>query len=213
MSIIPGIETAAPERTETSNGSSSEPNRLPVRSSSRRTCSSTSSGSPSGRSRSLHVRAAGVGRDREALRDGNAHLRHLREPDPLAAEQLTPPGRRLVEAVDVAIRPSARESTPAAAARTELGHPGDRPQAEPERREEAVEEDERGAERGVPRGPAPLRDRLLGSHAVAVAAASARRRSTSWMIRCEISSIESSLTSSTGQPSRRCICSAYSSSS
>ena len=35
VSIIPGIDTAAPERTETSSGSSCEPNRFPVFASSR----------------------------------------------------------------------------------------------------------------------------------------------------------------------------------
>ena len=35
MSIIPGIEIAAPERTETSSGSDGSPKRLPVFASSR----------------------------------------------------------------------------------------------------------------------------------------------------------------------------------
>ena len=48
VSIIPGIETAAPERTETSSGSRGSPKRLPMRSSSRSTWTSTSSSSPSG---------------------------------------------------------------------------------------------------------------------------------------------------------------------
>ena len=88
VSIIPGIETAAPERTDTSSGSSGSPKRLPARSSSRAMCSAISSSSPSGRPPVAHVRAAGVGRDREARRHGNAELRHLGEPDALAAEQL-----------------------------------------------------------------------------------------------------------------------------
>ena len=49
-----------------------------------------------------HVRAAGVGRDREARGDGDAQRGHLREPDPLAAEELPATGRLLVEGVDVA---------------------------------------------------------------------------------------------------------------
>ena len=71
MSIIPGIETAAPERTETSSGSSDR--RSACRSAPRagRTCSPISCSSPSGRSLVVHVRAAGVGRDREAGRHGN----------------------------------------------------------------------------------------------------------------------------------------------
>ena len=61
MSIIPGIETAAPDRTDTSSGSSLEPKRLPVASSSLRTCSSTSSASPSGSSRTaMNARQASV---------------------------------------------------------------------------------------------------------------------------------------------------------
>ena len=50
MSIIPGIETAAPERTETSSGSEGSPKRLPARSSSRAMCASTSPQSCSGTS-------------------------------------------------------------------------------------------------------------------------------------------------------------------
>ena len=49
-----------------------------------------------------HVRAAGVGRDREARRDGDPELRHLGEPDSLAAEELPPAARVLVEVVHVA---------------------------------------------------------------------------------------------------------------
>ncbi len=61
MSIIPGIETAAPDRTDTSSGSSLEPKRLPVRSSSRRTCSSTSGINASGSSRAaMYARHASV---------------------------------------------------------------------------------------------------------------------------------------------------------
>jgi hypothetical protein len=51
-----------------------------------------------------HVGAAGIGRDREAGGDRDAELRHLREPDPLAAEQLAAALGGLVQAVDVAVR-------------------------------------------------------------------------------------------------------------
>ena len=74
MSIIPGIETAAPERTDTSSGSVGSPKRLPARSSSRATCSSTSSSSPSGTAAERHRGAAGLRRDREASGDGDAEL-------------------------------------------------------------------------------------------------------------------------------------------
>ena len=88
MSIIPGIETAAPERTETSSGSAASPKRFPVFPSSR-----------SGRRlvdlrpqlhgdlAHLHRRAAGVGRDRESGRDRDPERGHLGEVDPLAAEE------------------------------------------------------------------------------------------------------------------------------
>ena len=71
-----------------------------------------------------HVRAAGVGRDREPGRHGQPHQRHLREADPLAAEQLTPAVGRLVEVVDVAPAPLGRDSSDAGdfgSERTEVG--------------------------------------------------------------------------------------------
>ena len=52
----------------------------------------------------LRVRAAGVGRDREAGRNGHAELGHLREPDALAAEQVATSLGGLVEVVDEAVR-------------------------------------------------------------------------------------------------------------
>ena len=48
VSSIPGIETRAPERTETKSGSSGAPSRLPAARSSRPSASSTCSSSPSG---------------------------------------------------------------------------------------------------------------------------------------------------------------------
>ncbi len=48
VSIIPGIENTAPERTDTSSGRSRAPRRRPVRCSSASRCASTSSHSPSG---------------------------------------------------------------------------------------------------------------------------------------------------------------------
>src|SRR4029077_992267 len=49
------------------------------------------------------VRAARIGRDREARRARNAQLRHLGEPDALPAEELTASLGRLVEVIDVAV--------------------------------------------------------------------------------------------------------------
>ena len=66
VSIIPGIENFAPERTATSSGSSASPSRRPIASSSAARCSSTSSARPSGSSPGLEVGAAGLGGDREA---------------------------------------------------------------------------------------------------------------------------------------------------
>ena len=48
MSIIPGIENGAPERTETSSGSVPSPSRLPMSPSSAVRAAATSSISPSG---------------------------------------------------------------------------------------------------------------------------------------------------------------------
>ena len=48
-----------------------------------------------------HVRAARLGRDREAGRHGDAQLGHLRQPDPLAAQKLPTALAGLVEVVGV----------------------------------------------------------------------------------------------------------------
>ena len=48
-----------------------------------------------------HVGATGIGRDRETGRHRHSELRHLGEPDPLAAEQLAAALGGLVERVDV----------------------------------------------------------------------------------------------------------------
>ena len=193
MSIIPGIETAAPERTETSSGSSATPNRLPVRSSSRAHVLVDLLLEPRRQVAARHVRAAGVGRDREPGRDGNAQLRHLGETDALAAEELAAAVGGLVEVVDVTGRPCGRNLSHARRrARAELCDPGERAQAEPERREQAVEEDERRAERGVPDGPAPRGTGGFGFTLRLARPRASARCSTSRMIRCAISSIDSS---------------------
>jgi len=48
VSIMPGMERGAPERTETSSGSAASPNFLPTSFSSRRMFSSTSFSRPAG---------------------------------------------------------------------------------------------------------------------------------------------------------------------
>ena len=69
MSSIPGIDSRAPERTETSSGSSLSPSVLPACSSRRPSASATSSAMPVGLLlAALHVGDAGLGRDREARR-------------------------------------------------------------------------------------------------------------------------------------------------
>ena len=112
MSIIPGIETAAPERTETSSGSPGSPKRLPVLLLERGQVA-LDLGLEAVRElpAALRVGAAGVGRDREAGRDGHAELGHLRQPDALAAEQVATSLGGLVEVVDVAVRGHAHESS------------------------------------------------------------------------------------------------------
>ena len=102
MSIIPGIEIAAPERTETRSGwdGIAEPLRgtllEPLDVTSHLVVEA-------GRHRlaGRHVGAAGVGRDREPGRHRHAERSHLREPHTLAAEELAAPARVLVEIEDV----------------------------------------------------------------------------------------------------------------
>ena len=53
MSIIPGIENLAPERTDTSNGSAASPIRLPIVFSSRPRARAISAVSPSGQPPSM----------------------------------------------------------------------------------------------------------------------------------------------------------------
>ena len=207
VSIIPASRSRRPTARRRAAGRRSS--RSACRSSARggATRSSISSAEPVRQLVRGHERVAGVGRDREAGRHRHAHRRHLGEPDPLAAEQLAPARRVGVEVVDVGVRHEAGAYRRRA---RELGDPGQGTQAEPERGEQPVEEDERGPERRVPDGPAPLRRPVASVSCVPVAS---RRSWTTRMIRCEISSIESSLTSITGQPSRRWMRCAYSSSS
>ena len=101
VSIIPGIEIAAPERTETSSGLDGSPKPAPV-ASSRRPMWLVDLVLEAGRQLAArrHVGATRVRRDREPGGDGHVEVRHLREPDALAAEQLPSAVGRLVERVD-----------------------------------------------------------------------------------------------------------------
>ena len=100
VSIIPGIDAAAPERTDTSSGSAGSPRVLPMAFSSAARCSLTWASSSGGRAAVLQVVAAGVGGDREAGRDGQAQVGHLGEVRALAAEQVLLVLAALAEVVD-----------------------------------------------------------------------------------------------------------------
>ncbi len=161
-----------------------------------------------------HVGAAGVGRDREAGRDRNADLGHLGEPGALAAQQLPAGAGAVVEVVDKGHRdanlPTASAGSARVAARTHLREQPRDADPEPHREEDHVEEDERGSHQRKPQRPAPRWNRCLLLHALAAAAL---RRSTIRSTRCAVSSIDSSDTSTTGQPSCRWMAAACSSSS
>ena len=90
VSIIPGIENLAPERTETSSGLAGSPKPLPVRSLDLAcTASSMSSHRPVRQLLAVgEVVVAGLGGDREAGRGRQAGERHLGEARALAAEQV-----------------------------------------------------------------------------------------------------------------------------
>jgi hypothetical protein len=60
VSIIPGIENLAPDRTETSKGSVGSPSALPMRASSSLRCSATSASRPSGQPPFMYARQASV---------------------------------------------------------------------------------------------------------------------------------------------------------
>ena len=102
MSIIPGIEIAAPERTETRSGCGRIAEPLPGTLPRAARCDAHLV-VEAGRHRlaGRHVGAAGVGRDREPGRHRHAERSHLRQPDTLAAEELAAPARVLVEIEDV----------------------------------------------------------------------------------------------------------------
>ena len=88
MSIIPGIENLAPERTLTSSGSAGSPSLLPIAFSSFVTCLAISSSRPVGPA-AVHVGPARVGGDREARRHRQLeHRGHLGQVGALAAEQV-----------------------------------------------------------------------------------------------------------------------------
>ena len=108
---MPGIDSRAPERTETSSGSSGSPSCLPVGGLEARERLVDLLVEPVGQlAAGLHVRDAGLGRDREARRHavGAEDARHLGDVRALAAEQVAHLARALREVVDVLHRDRAR---------------------------------------------------------------------------------------------------------
>ena len=108
MSIIPGIENLAPERTSTSSGLAGSPKPLPVALLDLAIAARTSSHRPVGQLLAgREVVVAGLGGDREAGRRRQAGDRHLGEARALAAEQVLHPavalGRAVAPGVDVAL--------------------------------------------------------------------------------------------------------------
>ena len=89
MSIIPGIENFAPDRTETSSGFVVEPNCAPATRSSLRTCAIISSSMACGSFRPVVVPEVARRRgDRETRRHRQAGVGHLRQAGTLASEQV-----------------------------------------------------------------------------------------------------------------------------
>ena len=104
VSIIPGIDTGEPERTETRSGSSGSPRRLPQRSSSAARCLDTCSSRPSGHvPPASRIRAACLGRHGEAVRNGEADRGHLGELGALPSEDVAHLARAVCEGVDVGL--------------------------------------------------------------------------------------------------------------
>ena len=101
VSIIPGIEIAAPERTESSSGSTGSPKRLPACSRAARGARRSRASSPPGSSppAAMKARQASVVIVNPAG-TGTPRARHLGEPGALAAEQRAPALAGLVEVVD-----------------------------------------------------------------------------------------------------------------
>ncbi len=85
---MPGIENAAPDRTDTSNGFFASPNFLPTFFSISARAATTCSHMPSGNCLSLVVKSvAGFGGHDEPRRNGQAGAGHLAEAGAFAAEE------------------------------------------------------------------------------------------------------------------------------
>src|SRR5262249_19636423 len=86
---------------------------------------------------------------------------------------------------------------------TELRHPGEGAQPDPDRREQDVEEEIPDQQDDTPKCPAPERDARLRGHRATCAFTSPARSSTTRRTRFAVSSIDSSEISIPGQRSRR----------
>ena len=105
MSIMPGIDARAPERTDTRRGLAVSPSRRSTAASRRAIPPSTCSQSPAGCLRPpAAVGGPGFRRDRESGRHRNPQAGHLRQLAPLAAEQVA-------ESVEPSALPLAKEYT------------------------------------------------------------------------------------------------------
>ena len=87
VSIMPGMDMAEPERTETSSGFSAEPKPLPVFVSSSAICLLHVVHDAVGQAVVFEEGEAGLGGDDEAGRDVETDLRHFAKVRTLAAEQ------------------------------------------------------------------------------------------------------------------------------
>ena len=87
VSIMPGIDIAEPERTDTSSGFAAAPKPLPVFFSSSAMLARTSAIRPAGSARVLEVGEARGRRDDESRRNIEADLRHRAQVRPLATQQ------------------------------------------------------------------------------------------------------------------------------
>ncbi len=102
VSIMPGIEARAPERTDTSSGESTSPNFAPTAVPISASAASASCLQTVGQGAAVGVvGGAHLGGDREPRRHGQAEARHLGEIGTLAAEQILH--------VSVAVRPACPE--------------------------------------------------------------------------------------------------------
>ena len=101
VSIMPGIDIAEPERTETSSGLSARTEALAGLLFQRRHVGLGRLPKPVGQVALVQVGEAGLGRDHEARRHVEADLRHLAQVGALAAQQHLVLAVAFVEGIDI----------------------------------------------------------------------------------------------------------------